>query len=118
MNHLVVCGLNYHNTPLAIRERFTIPQSCLGHALAALSQLPHIKEVALVSTCNRTEVYAVVSNVQAGWREIDAFFTSTQTIADHDALRPNFRLLSEDVALHLFRLAAGLDSMILGESQI
>jgi glutamyl-tRNA reductase len=118
MNHLVVCGLNYHNTPLAIRERFTIPQSCLGHALGALSKLPHVKEAVLVSTCNRTEVYAVVSNVEAGWREIDAFFGSTQTISDHQALRPNFRLLREDVALHLFRVAAGLDSMILGENQI
>jgi glutamyl-tRNA reductase len=118
MNHLVVCGLNYHNTPLAIRERFTIPQSCLGHALAALSKLPHVKEAVLVSTCNRTEVYAVVSNVESGWREIDAFFGSTQSISDHQALRPNFRLLREDVALHLFRVAAGLDSMILGENQI
>jgi glutamyl-tRNA reductase len=118
MNHLVVCGLNYHNTPLAIRERFTIPQSCLGHALGALSKLPHVKEAVLVSTCNRTEVYAVVSSVESGWREIDAFFGSTQSISDHEALRPNFRLLREDVALHLFRVAAGLDSMILGENQI
>lgn len=118
MNHLVVCGLNYHNTPLAIRERFTIPQSCVTHALSHLSQLPHVKEAVLVSTCNRTEVYAVVNNVEAGWREIDAFFASTQAISDHGALRPDFRLLREDVALHLFRVAAGLDSMILGENQI
>jgi glutamyl-tRNA reductase len=118
MNHLVVCGLNYHNTPIAIRERFTIPQSCLGHALTALARLPHVKEAALVSTCNRTEVYATVSNVQAACQEIDTFFASTQGIVDHEVLRPNFRLLREDVALHMFRLAAGLDSMILGESQI
>ena len=118
MNHLVVCGLNYHNTPIAIRERFTIPQSCLGHALTALTRLPHVKEAALVSTCNRTEVYATVDNVQAACQEIGAFFASTQGIVDHEVLRPNFRLLREDVALHLFRLAAGLDSMILGENQI
>jgi glutamyl-tRNA reductase len=118
MNHLVVCGLNYHDTPLAIRERFTIPQSCLGHALTALKNLPHVKEAVLVSTCNRTEVYAVVSNVQAGWREIDSFFASTQAITDHGVLKPNFRLLREDVAVHLFRVASGLDSMILGETQI
>lgn len=118
MNHLVVCGLNYHNTPIAIRERFTIPQSCLGHALTALTRLPHVKEAALVSTCNRTEVYATVDNVQAACQEIAAFFASTQGIVDHEILRPNFRLLHEDVALHLFRLAAGLDSMILGENQI
>jgi len=118
MNHLVVCGLNYHNTPIAIRERFTIPESCLGHALKALTHLPHVKEAVLVSTCNRTEVYATVDNVQAACQEIAAFFASTQGIVDHEVLCPNFRLLREDVALHLFRLASGLDSMILGENQI
>ncbi|MBA3994604.1 MAG: glutamyl-tRNA reductase [Cyanobacteria bacterium DS2.3.42] len=118
MSHLVVCGLNYHSSPIAIRERFTIPQSCLKHALEGLKRLPHVTEAVLLSTCNRTEVYAVVSDVQAGWREIDFFFSSTQQIGDHEALKPNFKLLREDVAVHLFRVAAGLDSMVLGEAQI
>lgn len=118
MNHLVVCGLNYHSSPIAIRERFVIPTSCLKHALHALARMPHIKEAAVVSTCNRTEVYALVSDVQAGLQEIESFFLSTQTVADHGALRPNFKLLREDVVLHLFRVASGLDSMVLGEGQI
>lgn len=118
MTHLVVCGLNYHSSPIEIRERFTIPQSCVSHALLALSHLPHVKEAVVLSTCNRTEVYAVVSNVQAGWQEIEAFFTSAQSISDHGVLKPNFRLLREDVAVHLFRVASGLDSMVLGEGQI
>lgn len=118
IDHLVVLGLNYHSTPLAIRERFIIPAYCLSHALHALAKLPHIKEAAVLSTCNRTEVYAVVSDVNAGLNEIESFFMSTQTIADHGALKPNFKLLREDVALHLFRVASGLDSMVLGEGQI
>ncbi|MBX9771109.1 MAG: hypothetical protein K2X29_07045, partial [Candidatus Obscuribacterales bacterium] len=118
MNHLVVCGLNYHSSPIAIRERFIIPTSCLKHALHALARMPHIKEAAVVSTCNRTEVYALVSDVQAGLQEIESFFLSTQEVADHGALRPNFKLLREDVVLHLFRVASGLDSMVLGEGQI
>jgi glutamyl-tRNA reductase len=118
MTHLVVCGINYHSAPIAIRERFTIPQSCISHALGGLARLPHVKEAAILSTCNRTEVYAVVSDVQAGWREIDAFFASAQSISDHEVLVPNFRLLREDVALHAFRVASGLDSMVLGEGQI
>lgn len=118
MNHLVVSGINFHSTPIAIRERFTIPASCLKHALRGLSSLPHIKEAVVLSTCNRTEVYAVVSDVQAGLHEIDSFFTSTQAIADHEVLRPNFKLLREDVALHLFRVASGINSMVLGEGQI
>jgi glutamyl-tRNA reductase len=116
--HLVVLGINYHSSPIAIRERFIIPAYCMAHALHALARLPHVKEAAVLSTCNRTEVYAVVTDVQAGLAEIESFFLSTQTIADHAALKPNFKLLRDDVALHLFRVASGLDSMVLGEGQI
>ncbi len=66
MNHLVVCGINYHSAPIAIRERFCIPDSCIGHALEGLRHFRHIKESAILSTCNRTEVYAVVDDVAAG----------------------------------------------------
>jgi glutamyl-tRNA reductase len=118
MSELIVSGVNYHFQPVSIRERFTIPDSCLKHALLALKHMPHIQESVVLSTCNRTEVYAVVSDVQAGFQEIDAFFASVQTVTDHEPLRPNFKLLRDDVALHLFRVAAGLDSMILGEAQI
>lgn len=118
MSHLVVCGLNYHSTPIAIRERFVIPESCIAHALEGLTRFPNLQEAAILSTCNRTEVYAVVSDIRAGLQEIEAFFKSAQSIEDHSALSPNFRLMREDVALHLMRVASGLDSLILGEGQI
>lgn len=117
-HHLIVCGLNYHSAPIAIRERFTIPDSCVKHALGGLARLPHLIESAILSTCNRTEVYAVVSDVQAGMKEIESFFLSAQTVSDHGSLAPNYKLLRDDVALHLMRVAGGLDSMILGEGQI
>lgn len=116
--HLIVMGISYHNCPIFVRERFVIPESCIGHALGGLARMPHINEAAILSTCNRTEVYAVVSDVQAGMREIESFFLSAQTVSDHEVLKPNFRLLRDDVALHLFRVASGLDSMVLGEGQI
>jgi len=118
MNHLVVCGINYHSAPIAIRERFCIPDSCVGHALEGLKHFRHIKESAILSTCNRTEVYAVVDDVAAGLREIQTFFQSVQAVSDHGSLKPNFRLLRDDVVLHLLRVASGLDSMVLGEGQI
>lgn len=118
MSHLIVSGINYHSAPIAIRERFCIPDSCVGHALQALKRFPHIREAAILSTCNRTEVYAVVDDVAAGLKEINAFFASVQAVSDHEALQPNFRLLRDDVVLHLLRVASGLDSMILGEGQI
>ncbi|MBX9690629.1 MAG: glutamyl-tRNA reductase [Candidatus Obscuribacterales bacterium] len=116
--HLVVMGINYHSCPIFIREKFVIPDSCIKHALAALARMPHLREAAIISTCNRTEVYAVVSDVQAGLAEIESFFMATQSVGDHEKLKPNFKLLRDDVALHLFRVAAGLDSLVLGEAQI
>lgn len=116
--HLIVMGISYHSCPIFVREKFVIPESCIGHALGGLARMPHINEAAILSTCNRTEVYAVVSDVQAGMKEIESFFLSAQTVSDHDVLKPNFRLLRDDVALHLFRVASGLDSMVLGEGQI
>lgn len=118
MNHLIVSGINYHFSPVSIRERFCIPDSCVGHALEALKRFPHIKESAILSTCNRTEVYAVVDDVRGGMADIEAFFASVQHVTDHGALKPNFKLLRDDVVLHLLRVASGLDSMILGEAQI
>src|ERR1700722_18015685 len=115
MNDLIIYGLNYHNCPVAIRERFTIPESCLEHALGGLKRLPHIVESVILSTCNRTEVYAVTTNAAAGFKELEAFFQSTRQISDHQALQANFKLLRHDVTLHLMRVASGLDSMVLGE---
>ncbi len=116
--YLLVAGLNYHGAPISIRERIVIPDSCLSHALQALKQLPHVKEAIMLSTCNRTEVYAVVTDIDAGRKEIDSFFQASRSIRDHGSLKLNFTLLNEDVALHLFRVASGLDSMIPGEGQI
>ncbi|HEY9776238.1 MAG TPA: glutamyl-tRNA reductase [Planktothrix sp.] len=117
-NHLIVCGLNYHSSPISIRERITIPESCLEYALRALAQLPHITEAAVVSTCNRTEVYAIASDLHNGLREIENFFRSAQGVQDHGELKADFKLLRDDAALHLFRVASGLDSMVMGEGQI
>ena len=72
----------------------------------------------VLSTCNRTEVYAVVTNVAAGFKELESFFQSARQIADHQELQANFKLLRSDATLHLMRVACGLDSMVLGEGQI
>lgn len=118
MSHLVVCGLNYSSSPLTIREKFAIPESCVKHALRMLSEYPEIEESVLLSTCNRTEVYAVVTDVEAGLRRLDEFFKHVRQIADHESLKPNFRLIRDDVCLHLLRVASGLNSMVFGEAQI
>jgi glutamyl-tRNA reductase len=118
MSHLVVCGFNYNSSPLTIREKFAIPESCVKHALRMLSEYPEIQESVLLSTCNRTEVYAVVTDLEAGLKRLNEFFSHVRQIADHESLKPNFRLIRDDVCLHLLRVAAGLNSMVFGEAQI
>lgn len=113
MAHLILSGFSYHRAPLAVRERFSVMEPEMPSALMALKKKSCIEEVVVLSTCNRTEVYAVVSDVQEGFREIERFYSSF----DHQN-KPNFRLIYEDVALHLFRVASGLDSLIVGETQI
>lgn len=113
MAHLILSGFSYHRAPLAVRERFSVMEPEMPRALMALKKKACIEEVLVLSTCNRTEVYAVVSDVQEGFREIERFYSSF----DHQN-KPNFRLMYEDVALHLFRVASGLDSLIIGETQI
>lgn len=116
--YLLLVGFNYHRTPIAVRERAVIPGECLADALCELKRLVHINEAVVLSTCNRTEIYAVVSDTSQGIRELDQFFRSFQLANGHQPLQPNFKLLHDDVALHLFRVASGLDSLILGEGQI
>ena len=118
MSNLIVSGLNHHTSPISIREQFSIPKSCVSHALDSLRQSPSIQEAILLSTCNRTEVYALTSNIQTGFSDLNNFFSMVQSVSGHDVLEPEFRLLREDVVLHLLRVASGLDSIVLGESQI
>jgi|AGTN01.2.fsa_nt_gi glutamyl-tRNA reductase len=113
MAHLILSGFSYHRAPLAVRERYSVMEPEMSRALMTLKKKTCIEEVVVLSTCNRTEVYAVVTDVQEGFREIERFFSSF----DHQN-KPNFRLMYEDVALHLFRVASGLDSLIIGETQI
>ncbi len=118
MSNLIVSGLNYNFASLSIREQFSIPKSCVNYALEALKQSPNISEAVLLSTCNRTEVYAVAENVNKGFGDLTKFFNMVQTVSGHSALDPEFKLIREDVVLHLLRVASGLDSMVLGEGQI
>ncbi len=117
MSYLIVSGWNYRTAAIEIRERFALSAADQRRALVTLKNMPHIKEALILSTCNRIEIYAVVTDVPAGFREIDLFLTDIQA-GRHDVVRPNFKLMHDDVVLHLFRVASGLDSLVLGDAQI
>ncbi len=125
---LLTVGLNHTTAPLALRERVALPADRLGHAVASArawfgrAALPVISdEAAILSTCNRTELYAASSmpgGVDAAM-DATAHFLADYHKVPYSELRPYLYTLPQDNAVrHAFRVASGLDSMVLGEPQI
>ncbi|MDH4086013.1 MAG: glutamyl-tRNA reductase [Nitrospira sp.] len=117
--HLIVVGLSHKTAPVEIRERLAVPESRLGEALTRLRSYSGVKEGILLSTCNRVEVYSVVDDVETGYGRIQEFLADTHLSLSSEQLTPHLYWHTGDRAIgHLFRVAASLDSMIIGESQI
>ncbi|HQR03757.1 MAG: glutamyl-tRNA reductase [Proteobacteria bacterium] len=107
-------GLNHHTAPLALRERLVFDLVRLPHALNELLRERPVREAAILSTCNRTEVYcATESPVDAVQWLADYHRLPLQQIRPHLYTHPQ-----RDAVRHMFRVASGLDSMVLGEPQI
>ncbi|HWF59204.1 MAG TPA: glutamyl-tRNA reductase [Nitrospira sp.] len=117
--HLIVVGLSHKTAPVEIRERLAVPESRLGEALTRLCSYSGVKEGILLSTCNRVEVYSVVDDIEAGYGRIQEFLADTHLSLSSEQLTPHLYWHTGGRAIgHLFRVAASLDSMIIGESQI
>ena len=112
---LLVLGLNHQTAPLGLRERVAFDADALPAALSGLRALPGVAEVALLSTCGRTEIYAVAV---AGADGADALTAWLADCAAGDLTSYLYSYRDTDAARHLFRVASGLDSMVLGEPQI
>lgn len=111
---LYALGLNHQTAPLAVRERVSFQQDALGVALRDLLGQPKVKEAAILSTCNRTEVYVHGAEPEPVIRWLEGFNQVPQ-----DTLAPYIYTLPRERAItHAFRVASGLDSMVLGEPQI
>jgi len=115
---ICVLGLNHKTAPIEIRERLSFPDSELPSALSSLLTYPGIMGCVILSTCNRTEIYAAVENDFAGEQSIRAFLSESHEI-DMNSLQGHFySFAGEDAVRHLFRVVSSLDSMIVGETQI
>lgn len=111
---LHVLGINHQTAPVALRETVAFALDALAPALAALRQIPEVREVVLLSTCNRTELYAQTEDdgqSLANW-------LTTHPRTGHDVQAYLYRHRDAEVVRHLFRVATGLDSLVLGEPQI
>ncbi len=114
---LLCLGLNYRTCPVAVRECFAVAKSKLGQAVRDLHELPEIEECVLLSTCNRTEVYAWSFEPEEATRMILAHFLGREGASQADA-SCFCRHEGEAALFHLARVAAGLDSMVVGETEI
>ncbi|RCW66374.1 glutamyl-tRNA reductase [Saliterribacillus persicus] len=118
MVHILTAGINYRTAPVEVREKLTFQPSSLEEAMKELNERKSILENVILSTCNRTEVYAVVDQLHTGRYFIKQFLADWFEI-DKEVFAPHLIIYENDAAIeHLFRVSAGLDSMVVGETQI
>ncbi|PPS44041.1 glutamyl-tRNA reductase [Chroococcidiopsis sp. TS-821] len=116
--NIAVVGLSHKTAPVEVREKLSIPESQTESAIAHLLTYPHIEEVAILSTCNRLEIYIVARETQQGIQEVTQFLAEHSKLPASSLRQHLFIFLHEDAVMHLMRVAAGLDSLVLGEGQI
>ncbi|KAB7668080.1 glutamyl-tRNA reductase [Bacillus sp. B1-b2] len=116
--HIVVVGLNYKTAPVEIRERLTFDTSRLGEAMGQLQKKKSILENVIISTCNRTEIYAVVDQLHTGRYYLKQFLAEWFQLEQEEFVPYLFVYETDGAINHLFQVACGLNSMVVGETQI
>jgi glutamyl-tRNA reductase len=115
---IVVLGINYHTSPVTLLEKVMIPVPAMSEALRVLSSHSDIREVIVLSTCNRTEVYAVAERYHAAHTDILEFLCETSGLSADEITPHLYSQFDDDAVVHLFEVAAGIDSAVLGETEI
>ncbi|MEP7065466.1 MAG: glutamyl-tRNA reductase [Gemmatimonadota bacterium] len=111
---LIVAGVSHHTAPLALRERLVVSPADTDAVAQRILGAARAREIVLLSTCNRTEVYAVEGEGDA----VPAIWSDFSALLGEDVSPFGYVSRDRDAVSHLFRVTAGLDSMILGEAQI
>ncbi len=115
---IVVLGINYHTSPVTLLEKVMIPLPAMSEALRVLSSHSDIREVIVLSTCNRTEVYAIAERYHAAHTDILEFLCETSGLSADEITPHLYSQFDDDAVVHLFEVAAGIDSAVLGETEI
>ncbi len=119
--HLVCLGLNYRTTPVEVRERVAFPESKVPEAVQEICLLPGFEECVVLSTCNRVEIYAthtLADSLQAHDTLVAYLVRRFELTQEQADALVTYKLRADDAARHLFRVVSGLDSMVLGETEI
>ena len=116
--HIAVVGLSHRTAPVEIRERLSIPEQTMEDSLQRLRADEQVIEASILSTCNRLEIYTLLRHPERGISAVGDFLSHQSGLAVEE-LRPHlFTYHHEEAVGHLLRVAAGLDSLVLGEGQI
>ena len=114
---ILAYGINYRTAPVELRERIAIPDEQLRDTLEAIrADIPSLTEAAILSTCNRTEVYCALNPRDEN--RLQAWLTGHRPVSVDELSSAVYRHWDVDAARHLIRVASGLDSQVLGEPQI
>ena len=115
---VIVVGLNHRTAPVELRERVAVPSSRMVKALHDLCGREHLAEVVLLSTCNRTEIYARSTKFHSAVSDVLEFLSEQGSAPPEDFSEHLYTYYDDSAVSHLFGVAAGLDSMIVGEGEI
>ncbi|MFQ5473865.1 MAG: glutamyl-tRNA reductase, partial [Dehalococcoidia bacterium] len=114
--HILALGLNYKQAPIGLRERLAFAPRDLDDSLAELKR--RVPEGAILSTCHRVEFYAATSDPAAAASEIKAFWSAAKRVRPEEFSPYLYRLVDREAVRHLLTVSSGLDSAIVGESQV
>jgi glutamyl-tRNA reductase len=115
---VLVVGVSHRSAPVSLLEKVTVGISGSASLVAALQQAPSIGEAVVLSTCNRVEVYADAEGFHAGLEAVSELLSELSGVPLEDLSRHLYVHFEGKAVLHLFEVACGLDSMVVGESQI
>ena len=114
---LLCLGLNHRTAPVEVRERFAVGTTKLGEAACELTALDGVAEGVVISTCNRTEFYLVAPDADDAFARLESHLAA-KTCLRTEAVAHFYRLEQSSATRHLCRVVGGLDSMLLGETEI
>jgi glutamyl-tRNA reductase len=116
--HIAVVGLSHRTAPVELRERLSIPEQTMETSLQQLRSDEQVLEASILSTCNRLEIYALLRHPEQGITAVGSFLSQASGLALEQLTPHLFTFHHEEAVGHLLRVAAGLDSLVLGEGQI
>src|ERR1022692_3344831 len=115
---VLIGGVSHRTAPGAVRERLAVVPETMDAVLAELAALPSVREAALISTCNRVEIYAAVEDADRAAQALGDLLAQRAGVTSLELGAHLYERRDTEAVHHLFRVASSLDSLVLGEPQI